>query len=224
MSKDLVFHKVGNDFYEKLSPFGKEQMDKYLPNHHEIQSLHFKNLIENEMLKKYFNTLISYLYKGSEKVEQDFRLTNFKQGSIMSKIVKHYSLKELLKKKINVHVISYFIMKDLVELFKEGKPKKSNLILSSHSRVINKKKYFLSSGFQIVEEGIIAEIYRLKILLKYNNFGFVGYEKENLVINYGEINKFYKKSKSLNKEEKEKILVEIEEIIKFSKRKHVTCG
>jgi len=193
-----------------------------LPDHKSITSLNYKSLIENEMLQKYLNTLISYLYKGSEKVTQDFRLTNFKPNSIMSKIVKHYSIKDLHLKGITIHVISYFIIKDLCEIF-EGIESETNIILKSHQKIINKKKTFESNEIGIYEQGLISEIRKLRIFLKYNNYGFIGYQNYELFINYGEINKFYKKSKSLNNLEKEQVLLEIRKLKRIEKL-GVTCG
>lgn len=223
MSMELDFKKVGSFFYENLSEFGKEQLDKYLPNHHEIQSLNYKTLIKNEMLKKYYNTLVSYLFKGSEKVKQDFRLTNNKRGSIMNKIIKNYSERNFKKLGISIHVMSYFIIKDLVELFEnQNNNEKENLILKSHSRIIKKSKKFLSDKDYLqqnvlLDSGIINEIRKFKIFLKYNNSGFIGYDEGKYQINYGEIDKFYKKAKELSILEREKILMEIKLLINSKK-------
>jgi len=70
---------------------------------------------------------------------------------------------------------------------------------------------------------LISEIRKLRIFLKYNNYGFIGYQNYELFINYGEINKFYKKSKSLNNLEKEQVLLEIRKLKRIEKL-GVTCG
>jgi len=142
---DLNFKKVGTNFYETLSEHGKQELNKYLPNHKEIQSLTFESVLENNLLKKYFNTLISYLYKGSEKVYQNFSITNVMEYSILWKVI--YTIPKIRKYfknlSINIHVISYYMIVDLIKILQgiEG----PNLIKLSHKKVL-KKNIFRRTG------------------------------------------------------------------------------
>jgi hypothetical protein len=216
MSMELRFNKVGEAFYEGLTDFGKQQLIKYLPNYKEIQALTVNSIFENELLKKYFNTLISYLYKGSEKVEQNFSLGNNTKGSIMSKIVKRGSetQKQIRIDKVTIHVISFFILESFIEIL-EGNYFEENLILRSHSRIVKYKKT-IKEGKKVLNKeykeinlkGLFIKIKDIKNLFLINKKGIQGYETD-IKINYGKLDLFYQKAKSLTPLEKELILKEI---------------
>jgi len=58
-----------------------------------ISFMNQENIFKHKSLQKYFNTLISYLYKGAAKVEQNFRLSNCKKNSILLKILNNKNKK-----------------------------------------------------------------------------------------------------------------------------------
>jgi len=61
-------------------------------------------------------------------------------------------------------------------------------------------------------QSILNEFKEFELYLRLNKKGILGYEDQEIKMPYGEINKFYKKAKSLNNVERAKIL---ETIIKL---------
>jgi hypothetical protein len=195
------FKKVGDNFYENLSPHGKAELDKYLPGHQEIRSLTYESVMENNLLKKYFNTLVSYLYKGSEKVYQNFSISNCMPYSILWKIIGSKKVRLYLKElKINIHVISYFMIVDLKNLLNDSD--NPNLIKISHKRLF--KNIFISSDQGLYNSNLITEF--TNFLIKEKSIG--DYSKTNINIGHGK-DEYYKKAKKLTEIERKSILESI---------------
>jgi hypothetical protein len=68
--KDLAFENEYKDLYKDL-----KFLEKY-------EHLTIHELLNNDVFMTYFNTLVSYLYKGDVKVDQDFSLKSVK-GSML---------------------------------------------------------------------------------------------------------------------------------------------
>jgi len=104
-----------------LQPKEYIKIAEILPNYETLNLITYNEMIKISVLRKYFNTIISYLYKGSERVKQDFTLNNNNclEGSIIHKVVKFKKLKWTLKEKnINIHVIGSYLIENLIELLK----------------------------------------------------------------------------------------------------------
>jgi hypothetical protein len=195
------FKKVGDNFYENLSPHGKAELDKYLPGHQEIRSLTYESVMENNLLKKYFNTLVSYLYKGSEKVHQNFSISNCMPYSILWKIIGSKKVRLYFKElKINIHVISYFMIVDLKNLLNDSD--NPNLIKISHKKLF--KNIFISSDQGLYNSNLITEF--TNFLIKENSIS--DYSQTNIKIGHGK-DEYYKKAKKLSEIERKSILESI---------------
>jgi hypothetical protein len=208
-SMTFAFHKVGEQFYEELSPEGKKNLDYYFPQHKEIQVLNYSTVMENKMLKKYFNTLISYLFKGASKIKQNFSLENNSlRGSILEKVIGQRKIKSLLKnQEISIFCISHYLLEDLIEIFWNPIEKLDhNLIVYSHKKLLKKEKYYEEN--KKIEKALI-DMRKLKLFLKYNQHGLINYEGVEIKINYGNLDLYYKKSKSLTAHAKELVLKEL---------------
>jgi Reverse transcriptase (RNA-dependent DNA polymerase) len=88
----------------------------------DITSLTYETLLEHKDLKKYWNTIISYSFKGTVPIEQNFSLKNCTRGSIQWLIVnsKDKKIKKFLKRwKVTCHTISSYLIEGLIDLIYE---------------------------------------------------------------------------------------------------------
>jgi hypothetical protein len=47
------------------------------------KDLNLESMFSEKVLEKYFNTIVSYLYKGNRQIVQNFSLKNCKKGSLL---------------------------------------------------------------------------------------------------------------------------------------------
>jgi hypothetical protein len=125
-SLDLNFPRRETDLDVELENFINKNI--YLKK---IKHLTNQELIKNEHIK-YFNTIISYLYKGSERVEQNFSLKNSKKDSILHKLMnnKNPEVYIFLKKwKIDFTTISSYLTESLIRILTRKKCIKTKELL-----------------------------------------------------------------------------------------------
>lgn len=148
------------------------------------KDLTLETMFSRKILEIYFNTVVSYLYKGNQSVEQNFSIKKCKQGSLLSKLMnkKNEAAKEFIKiNKITTFTISQYFLYSLLQIL-EKKGLINNVIVMSEPKKIKK---------ELIEK--IEQVLQVKSLKE-------SYEKEEILFT-GIPGDIYKKRKYATKEE-----------------------
>jgi hypothetical protein len=109
----------------------------------EHENMNVEMMFKDEILKKYFNTIISYLYKGDVNVLQNFSIKNCVKGSILSKLIhpKNTLSREFRKEyEIDTFVLGQYFLTSLIQLLK-GKGLINNVIIMSELKKLGNKRF-----------------------------------------------------------------------------------
>lgn len=213
---DLSFNRVG------LSPSDIEILSKEYPYIKSLHTITVKEIIKYDGLKKYFNSIISYLYKGEIRIKQNFSLKNCEENSILWKIVKSRNpkVKRMLNyPNIDNFTISTMLLEQLLCLI-VGKFYENVLIESN-------KRYFQESknnkiniwGEEFVQESNYTKMYSIMRRLYEFKEGLGRYDNVENKLNQEKCETWWKKSKNLTEDEKAEILkiLEIDHQVEISK-------
>lgn len=98
-----------------------------------VQALDMTSLVNSTSLSKYFNTIISLLFKGEEEIEQNFSLHASERKSLLWRIMRPSSLLKHFRRinGVSIHNVSTFIYFDLFNVL-GGNVIGSNLLRISH--------------------------------------------------------------------------------------------
>jgi hypothetical protein len=155
MEKEFRFEKTQDVDVQLENFINSKRLLRELP---ELTQKEILN--KNYNLQNYFNTIISYLYKGSEKVEQNFKLSNNVKGSILNKTLNNKNKevkKEFKKWDIKFHGISSYLQDDLIRILYN----KSEIGLIYYA---NRKNSKIDSLKQFVLKNDSKKYYEIKII------------------------------------------------------------
>lgn len=176
----------------------------------QYKELTLENLFKEKGLIKYFNTIIAILFKGPEKVRQNFSIKKSKPNSLLWKITQKKNLEGknfLNNQKITSFTVGQYYIYSLLQIMTQKKLI-NNIIVMGELKSLNEK--ILKKISNVIKVPILSD----------------KYECEEWWELKGEPGETYKKVKYASDDEKRKAL----ELIKFMKnekqnsRKSMTKG